>query len=155
MTEGAGKLATAGLRVRALFKGGHKIIEYIEPGGAASRNGTLEVGDVIMGVDGIPAEKLTVSDIESVLTGHAGTLVRLQVCNGKELQAHADQVQARADMLDLELAGIGASIKNKEGKCKVASEPLSISMREAVLELLPGTMADAFEDSKTDVLVSL
>lgn len=59
----------AGLRVRALFKGGHKVIDYIEPGGAAESNGSLEIGDVIMGVDGIPAEKLTVDDIESILTG--------------------------------------------------------------------------------------
>jgi len=59
----------SGLRVRALFKGGHKIIDYIEPGGAAERNGSLGIGDVIMGVDGIPAEKLTISDIDSLLTG--------------------------------------------------------------------------------------
>ena len=106
VTEGAGKLGTAGLRVRALFKGGHKIIDYIEPGGAAECNGSLEIGDVIMGVDGIPAEKLTVDDIESILTGQAGSLLRLQVCSGKELQAHADQVQARADIQDLERAGL-------------------------------------------------
>ena len=78
--------------MRALFKGGHKVVEYIEPGGAAERNGSLEVGDVIMGVDGIPAEKLSVADMESMLTGQAGTLVRVLVCNGRELQAHADQV---------------------------------------------------------------
>ena len=165
VTEGAGKLATAGLRVRSLFKGGHKVIDYIEPGGAADRNGTLEVGDVIMGVDGIPAERLTVSDIGSILAGQAGRLVRLQVCGGRELQAHADQVQARADLLDLELAGIGstssAADRKREsgsgesastggrGDRPVASEAMSIRMREAVLELLPGRMADAFEDGET------
>ena len=39
VTEGTGKLATAGMRVRALYKGGHKVVDYIEPNGAADLNG--------------------------------------------------------------------------------------------------------------------
>lgn len=98
-----------------------------------------------MGVDGVPAEKLTVGDIESMLTGHTGTLVRLLVCSGKELQAHADQVQARADLLDLEAVGMQPS-QAEEHRRKLAAQAVDIRMRDVVVELLPGKMADAFED---------
>ena len=44
VTEGSGMLATAGVQVRALCKGGHKVIDYLEPGGSAERNASLHIG---------------------------------------------------------------------------------------------------------------
>ena len=142
VAEGTGKLASAGLRVRALFKGGHKVIDYIEPGGGGDRTGALEVGDVIMAVDGMPAHTMSVKDMESILAGTAGSLVRLLVCSGKELQAHADQAQVRSGLADLAAAGIQLS----DDQDQSLQRPLvDVRMRDVVIELLPGTLATNYE----------
>lgn len=69
--------------------------------------------------------------------------MRMLVCSGKELQAHADQVQARADLLNLQSAGIDlgdAEPSRREGasgRCSVSLLPAVSPARLSILLLFP------------------
>jgi hypothetical protein len=72
-------------------------------------------------------------------TGHSGTLVRLLVCSGEELQAHADQAQARADMRDLAAAGI-APAHERDGR---GASQVAVRMRELLPDVCSRMLAYA------------
>ncbi len=84
--QGNNQIGHAGVTVAE--KGdGHKIIAAIEPGSGADRAGGLLVGDVIVGVDGMSLKKMRACDVDALLAGPSGSVVRLSVCRAADVQA--------------------------------------------------------------------
>ncbi|EKX38559.1 hypothetical protein GUITHDRAFT_165189 [Guillardia theta CCMP2712] len=134
--QGVEKLADAGIKLSCLEEGGHKIVVEIERGSGAARGGEVEVGDVIIGVDGMSVQHMTVADVEALMIGAAGSFVRLQICKGKQMQVLADRVD------ELEEQQLDEDVMSK--KEEEVDKP---AVKEVKVERLHGRMADGFEQA--------
>jgi carboxyl-terminal processing protease len=78
------ELKLEGIGAALRWKDGYTVVDQIVPGGAADKDGRLEVGDTIMGVgqetgDIIDVVQLKLMKVVSYIRGKKGTIVRLQV----------------------------------------------------------------------------
>jgi len=79
------RLQLDGIGASLLSKYGETIVKQIVPGGAADKDGRLQIEDIIVGVaEGADSEfvdivDMKINDVVSLIRGDPGTLVRLQV----------------------------------------------------------------------------
>jgi len=103
------RLQLDGIGASLLSKYGETIVKQIVPGGAADKDGRLQIEDIIVGVaEGVDSEfvdivDMKINDVVSLIRGDPGTLVRLQVNTpGNPGTKILDIVRAHIELKDKE-----------------------------------------------------
>uniref|UniRef100_A0A7S0DXV8 PH domain-containing protein n=1 Tax=Hanusia phi TaxID=3032 RepID=A0A7S0DXV8_9CRYP len=81
-------------------------------------------------------QHMTVADVEALMSGAAGSSVRLQICKGRQMQVLADRLDA------LEVQQLDEDILSKEEE-----EVDKPAVKEVTVERLHGRTADGFEQA--------
>jgi len=146
LEEGVGRTANAGIKLVEAGEEKNKIVEAIEEGSGAAKSSQIEVGDLLMAVNGISVQTMSVQDVEAMLLGAEGTIVRLMIMSGAEMKDYADAVAAVEAPTDEEDVENDYSLIAKD-EVNRSLLPTPPQMKQVAVERFSGIMAETFEQA--------
>ncbi len=150
------RLELNGIGASLLSKYGETIVKQIVPGGAADKDGRLELEDIITGVaEGTDSEfvdivNMKINDVVKMIRGEPGTIVRLKVTPADKSESKIyDIVRARIELKDKE-ARQEVILRRADGSDLVEETPATEG--EATAEVIEQKIAEDGPTIKIGVL---